>query len=792
MVLTKLHHNNIALKQFLPLLDFTSAGHIVYKDGKKLNSPGHPDNTPINGTTTVLKAQLDDKYIVIDADSCDLEKLAVIFPSIATTFTTRTTNTNKRHFWFLNDTSLKGIRKVGLDADGDYDILTKGIIYESHCIPGQVEPWAVINGVPPTPLTSQELEIIQTLTAYSELPSDKEHAFFVNKEVVTLAKKVVKAGTFKEGKKFTLTNAENNRLLKGMMNEEFRAKNQSTKARLDYPTLNYTNINTMAYKLSYNAAMDFQTRDSLLHIILEEQYQINPNSQKSQQLLDRQILGTLPQHESMLEDTDDLHISKLIKHTDIAGWGLVKFVDQKDIVFMEVNCDTLRPRSTGISDHPFISLATVLSDRLYSKEDVQLIPKVRIIDNPYEPRVSYDDLNSIDTINLANNTRYVEEAYSNPRFEDSPLKRLIYSYFEPEEAELYLHWLAHCTFGTRSPQTVLMLVAEKTDESGLGKSLLTQAIPQRLIEASATAKMEGIDKWGNMVLGKRLVVFNDMQKLKSNEWNTVTSFIRDRTTGGTKRIDDVKYGMPITSTSAVAFAMSANFIPPIEEHDRRMWIALPAQIYGTPPTEKCDQADAMWYRNNLERDFEEYIPELQALANHLLYLYTSHRNKYDTELYERAPETLGLEIAKRTGINFSEQLPKLISQGPRALTEMFNEEAVTSWAKFIVFQTHDNQCALSWRFFSDMFQVLHPENDIKSSPTKVAAAMQIDKSKFTTRSAHFNLYRDDAELVSKGLTSTEALEYSQYPMAALLVPMSEEIRQDYINFIKDRHEASVQ
>jgi len=323
--------------------------------------------------------------------------------------------------------------------------------------------------------------------------------------------------------------------------------------------------------------------------------------------------------------------------------------------------------------------------------------------------------------------------------------------------------------------------------SGVGKSLLTQSIPQRLIDSAVTAKMDGIDKWGNMVLGKRLVVFNDMKKMNKADWSQVTAFIRDRTTGGTKRLDDVKYGLPITSTNSVAFAMSANHIPSIEEHDRRWWIELPMQVYGKPPTEKCSEADAVWLRRNLESETTTYIEELQPFTNHLLYLYKEHRDKYDTYLYERAPETLGLEIAKRTSITYSEQLPKLISQGPEALLSLFEPDIVVEWIPFILAQTHDGQCALSWKFFSDMLRALHPENE-KNTPVKVATSMQIDKSKFTTRSEQFRQYRDPQYLQ----LHRADLSYATYPMAALLFTLDAVTEQEYKLKLKELRGGTLQ
>ena len=131
------------------------------------------------------------------------------------------------------------------------------------------------------------------------------------------------------------------------------------------------------------------------------------------------------------------------------------------------------------------------------------------------------------------------------------------------------------------------------------------------------------------MVGKRLAAFNDVPKLSKIQWQTIHGVIRDRTTAGARRQDNMKYGSFAVTSGSLAFTWSSNWIPPIDEHDRRLWYVLPHNVepYGSEPRLSTEDARAVniLFENSA---IDKYSEELQALANYLLYLYTEEKMKY--------------------------------------------------------------------------------------------------------------------------------------------------------------------
>ena len=268
---------------FLPDVNWWSAGKLAYADTdkgrKKIMIKPHADGKAIDNDTNMLKAQLADKYLVIDSDSADLNKLAELYPSILTTFATQTTADNKRHYYFNPIKGVHGVRKIGLEADGEYDILTTGVIFEGHAIPMQEAEWCVINDNGVATLTEGEVDLVMHLCKNSIANSNggDDNKYFNDPTTASIVQQVV------TDEKLPKDNKTWKQLWFGLTNQDYRDEYSSQRKRVPIPDFNHTSFNTIAYKLSYNMSIPHEVRDKFLMIVLVDGYGVDPNSPRSEE-----------------------------------------------------------------------------------------------------------------------------------------------------------------------------------------------------------------------------------------------------------------------------------------------------------------------------------------------------------------------------------------------------------------------------------------------------------------------------------------------------------------------------
>ncbi len=771
-----------------------SAGVWRYNDvGKKIpvKTVTYPSKWVAKSNLLQLFLTKESQLLCIDADGIALEELKVLYPSIASTFATKTTNDIKRHFWFKTTKEqhlpinrlYKGTTKL------DYDILTNGFVFEGHSLPNQASAWEIVNDAPLASLTQSEVDYILSLTASTSTTSTTQHSMFVDSKASTIIKLIIhnkKIDTVDTKEKDAVLKKKDwNKLCLALNNEHYRSENKSSKKRLQLPSLSYMDFNTIAYKLSYNALIAHDTRDLILSMLLRDYYNIDPNSNTTQAYL-AQMLSNLPRHDA-LEDRliESGTLREDMQHTIIDGYGLIKYIDNKSVYFMELHTDTMKPRRMGKHDDPSMSQATVAQLRGLTKEDIAFIPLVKILTDPFGPRVTYCAYSDLDTLNLAEHSTYYERAVPQPTLQDNFITRLITSYMgQTQDRNIYLHWLAHCMFGDRAPQTVPMLVTSKSVEGSTGKSTLAQAIPTRLITMCNTITVDSSNSgYGDTMVGKRLSIFNDVPPLQHAHWDSLHGIIRDRTTGGARRMDNMKYGSFAVTSAAMAFAWSSNWIPSVNSHDRRLWFVLPHNIeeYGTEP--RLTEADARLVNELFEHQaLEYYSSELQALSNYLLYLYTEHKSLYHTELYVQAPRGLGHAIALKNDKTYSEQLIPAICEGPGALVDILGaSDNVNDCIRFMLLQYHPNKyITLPWEFMADLLYILHgEEGEKKNTKAAVVKSLHIENESFDNRGLTTLQYQDRQLLIKSGLNP----DLADYAAQQLKLFVTDEVIQSYKDYL---------
>jgi len=433
--------------------------------------------------------------------------------------------------------------------------------------------------------------------------------------------------------------------------------------RKHLPPLSHSFINGIAYKLTYNGAISHEERDAFIEKLLEKEYGIDPKSRKSREHLDKSIYATLPRFNKLVDDFEENPLKEILQETALdKNYAIVKVRENRTLLFLEVNPTTLKPRSSGSNDeilfgeNTLIDIYNQMGLEYSKKEVIPSLPLVRLVNYPFKPRYFYDEDNSIDCLNLAEKSLYQDQAISNSNKPENIITKAIHSVFgdnaynnqddgnyhynEPINREdFYYHLLAHMVFGSRAVQTVLMAVSSHEDSGGRFKTGIAAHLPSRLIATSAAVKLRDVEKgWGNLKRGRSYLLMNDLQKDLRAWETTVYPEIRDSTTGGIRRMTDLKYGGFITYDSSCGYTVSANFMPPLEDHDRRAWVITPASLKDTKLLLSKDEALKLkWILEDTPLDY--YHEEIQELANYLLYLYKNEYDKYSIELYVKAPET---------------------------------------------------------------------------------------------------------------------------------------------------------
>ena len=773
---------------FLPNIDWWSAGKLAYqntdKGRKKIMVTPHKDNMPINQQTNMLKAQLADKYLVIDSDSADLDKLAELYPSILNTFATRTTGSYKRHFYFQPIKGVTGVRKTGLEAEGEYDILTTGIIFEGHNIPTQEEEWTVINDNEVGTLTEGETDLIMHLCRNSIATgnSGTENKYFNDSTTASIVAECV------ENERLPKDDKTWKQLWFGLSNQDYRDLYKGKRKRIPIPNFDHATFNTIAYKLSYNMSLDHETRDKFLTLLLQEGYDIDVNSPQTYNHLHKSILATLPRHDRLSDVLKSESFKDSLAFTISEGKAVVKFINERGVLaYMFLDEHSLKPVPMAKFDGVVTDAATLIHMRQYSKDDLQAIPLVKVIVNPFEPYISFDDRSALSTVNLSEQTEYYDKATPVPTKPDNVLTRLITSYFGAEYQEFYYHWLAHLMYNSRPPQTMPMLVSTRNDMAATGKSTLAQSIPARLVAASATADINSTEAgWGDLTMGRKLISFNDMKQMSKNKWEPVYAFAKDHSTSGARRLENMKFGGFTLSTSSNAFSFSANWIPPMDEHDRRLWVVFPQMIYGSSKLLEHDDIERLNYVIEAS-DMTVYHEEFQELANYLKYLFENFKNKFNTELYITAPITPYRAEALKSQRNYSETLLHAITNSPEALENIIGSDIMVFVSKFLILQYDGSSTYLPTQFLAKLLNELHKDGQKKYTNKRLEDSLGLDPNSFKNRGPTHIKYKDEANLGM--FDESEQFEIESYVHTQIKLPIGAETIHKYENYILEHNDA---
>lgn len=705
-------------------------------------------------------------YMCIDIDGADILEVMSLVPSIANTFTSTTTADNKLHCYVMKPDKFPKTRLIGRNGQGLYpqvDILTNGIVFEGHLYNHKNTKYTVTDTNNIVTLTETEITLLMSILSKSKQKINNNNNIVMNARYHIEEAELVKAYL-----KETITKVEYKKLCKLLTPTEKRGKN------LKFPELTHDSINTMAFYLALNAYLLHTEVIQFIEKILVLEYKLDLNSEHTRLHWYKSIVPTLP----IVEDVDyTTDFMEYIKNAPTSTNGLFKLLStvgtNGELKYIQINKNTTEPRQkNGV-----MLLQSGALRKEYPTLDADTwtfgIPDVQITENPFAHHSVYNVDDDTFTLSTLKRTEYqinIQQVEAKPT---NIITKAIEGIFKPLEhdtidaEDFYYHWLAHVLFSTEAVTTIMALVTPANIKGGTGKTTLTATLLMHICQhGTVTAINDSMAKWSADAFLGRLASFDDL--FKSDKWGEVYTIIKQQTSNTIKKLDKKGKG-PVTSLRRSNISISANFIPKIDESDRRffMW----------SPREKLSTSEGMQLAK-LFKDFNVYSQDIQDIANYCYYLYHNKKDKYYNELYNTAPDTDISKLSKSEG-GLGETLISRILSGPNRLFDDYigggNKWTDVQIAEFIllVCEEPNNRCksytiALPWNFYNETLKSLKAEDDADYTKGRLALVMG---------KVHFK----DIGAKRHAKYSTQYPSWTRY---GLLHDIDEEVLKQYKNFIE--------
>lgn len=624
----------------------------------------------------MFKLRIDETpYMVIDIDGGDVGELYQNIPSLMNTLTTTTTREDKLHIYIQRPEEFPVTRIIA--ALPNIDILSNGIVFEGHCY--DHNPLYDIENDNIVSLNANEITYLMGLVPVgtkSSTNSEATRRYNVGEK--TLVEEYLN-GTLKDERK----------LWKALTPIQ---EHKRGKTNYEAPELAYDTFNTIAFYLALNTCIKHEVVISFLEKLLVQQYELSLNSSETQQRLYKQIIPTLPINEiDDFNDNFDSHIAKAPVSRD-GRFKLLATVDNGKLKYVNIDKYTYIPQAINggvIREKSAVQyLYPLVQAEMWQAGVAESM--VELTADPYLPQRSYDFDRHVFILSTLRPSEYIINIGSRDSVPDNVITRAIKGIFKTtkeatctvDPEDFYYHWLSHILFSTRQIVTILSLSTDASVRGGTGKSTFASKLPMHILPLGTAFKIdEGTSGWGDAFADAKLTAFDDLSE--SKDWTKIYGSMKRETSEGPKKANMKGKGTKIQTKSS-CLSVSSNFIPKIDETDRRFFI--------WSPTEKLDKTEGRLL-SNIMGDFDNYHVEIQEIADYCNYIYSTQKDKYYNELYIEAPNTSFNNNAKIDGTS-SGKLLSMIKHGPEALFDSFvpnkkNILSKTEIIKFILSQTSD-------------------------------------------------------------------------------------------------------
>lgn len=665
-------------------------------------------------------------YLLIDIDGADILEVMRLLPTIAKTFTTTTTSANKFHCYVKRPEDFPLVRLIGTLMT-NVDVITNGIVFEGHMHNLPNTKYTISNDAPILELTQSEIALLLKLCNPKQIAKHKAGVGDLpryNYEESQLIKGYI-AGT--------LTKQQRDKLLKMLVATGTPASELANSPLDDslpkLPKFTHTNINTMAYYIAMNKFTPHDEVVIFMEKLISTYYNINLSSPKSRTHWHKSILPTLPVVE-VEEFSEDF-----MKHIDSAPlcrnqtYRLISTINHfGNLSYMQIHRYTLNPRFKN-GTMLFSNTALYAEYPTLDKDNwIYGVPEVQITDNPFASHTAYSEEDGTFTLSTLKRTEYMTQLQAVDIKPDNIITRAIAGVFKVNEKDtidaedFYYNWLAHILFSEHAVTTIMCLASPANELGGSGKTTLTATLPMHIAPlGTITAINDSLAKWSGDAFQGRLASFDDL--FESDKWKEIYTIIKQQTSNTIKRLDRKGKGTEL-SFRRTNISISANFIPKIDESDRRFFI--------WSPRERLTQEEGKQLGMILA-DFKSYKQEIQDIANYCYQIYITEPDKYYNQLYIQAPSTQIGQISKTEG-GLGETLISRILSGPGRLFEDYvggqDKWTDIEIAQFIVMvakepntRTKSWTIALPWNFYNKVLCSLKTDTATEYTKGRLALVM---------------------------------------------------------------------
>ena len=544
-------------------------------------------------------------------------------------------------------------------------------------------------------------------------------------------------------------NTEINSFFRSILPKEYQTNNgkRINKFRWENFTLSYDLINKIAVKLTTTKELDFNLHViPALYCILEE-FKIDPLSKKSQHILFKQILPSLPQHEAIEDfkiDDDNRTFQELINDQPNTVYPVFRTISMGKLRFMHINKHSLRPVPQNNEFLFDLAAAKALHpERTFFDEAERKkmwddnVPLVEVITDPFEPSYQIDEY-SRHQVNLSQPTIFISSVDARQTTpERNLLLRLLHSVVHPDHLELVIRYYGEVFFSKTPPVTILWIATRDSEKGGTGKSMVTITIPGAILKQQATTISDKVLNSGYDVTGD-IRMLSVEEGATSGKEHALTYQTLKQLTGPTYTKSNTKYGALASKRNKVCVTGSSNQLPKLDQTDRRYICLEPAHLGGY--TDRLSQADSLElsrFEQGLGTGFEDTI---QEFTNHIYYHYLTDMSPSINEgIYSKAPVTIythdwivgGLTNVKTILINIGspEEFMGSLHEDRQDNIDILLEHLIHMYNPDV------NKVALSWKWFAELIPMVASDADIDL--TKASVSRMLGSIKFTAASPWF-------------------------------------------------------
>jgi hypothetical protein len=708
----------------------------------------------------------------------------------------QTTTEGKYHIYYkVEDATKLPSRVVGL-MDTDIDTFTYGNIFEWHAFAGNY----IVYDIPMVDAPSDLLAILDHLglpcgasSTVRTMPNIQRYNL-ITKFLSLASLDVVAANSVTKH----MWNAKQWFVFfKNIMPKESVPPNRKKLGIEDFP-LTYDLFNKIAVKLTATAELGYEEHVLPSLYKLLEMWGIDPMSKKSQALIHRNIMPSLPKHPpivpySLFEDTEEFQAH--LDNQPNTDNPVFRVIEKGHLMYMHIN--KLSWEVQKHHGHYFFDekVAHALHpERQIVNEDGKVIgwdsnvPIIYYMNDPYKQQYVVDEETFNHTINLYTRSRYLKEARA---VDVIPENNIIYKAMMSTIGQKWLRYVlyyhAYVLFGDGSLNMVLWMASLPTDKGGTGKSIATVELLSLIAGGAVQSINEktALSGWGDVVASARLISLEDMTDLSTKDWDQVYAMIKQSTSNAYRRLN-MKGGAIVTQRVNVTISGSSNHRPMLPPSDRRFLCLEPAHLRGI--TERLSDADG----EKLSRIMHShsYSEEVQEYVDYLYYLYSLPLDdEMSKALYRYSPETEYRSKWIMEGATNTQNVVHTISDAREliGLIKMENEldtEQVIMLFQFVMhtWNRETSKAAVSWKWFAEILPFIMSDKYSKDTFSKLALSkmLQID---FTNVGIKYS------SKWREGVPRYLSQEWSDWPFDGYVFRLTEDGHKLYADVVQELQES---